>query len=84
MLYCTWRPSGLATGLYGQGRILLEQSFTFRMPLLMATSTFRLGKRHQHSHSLVNIQEEQTFLRPFVQDYPCEPIPEETLTHPPS
>jgi len=25
-----------------------------------------------------------TVLRPFVRDYPGEPIPEETLTHPPS
>jgi len=25
-----------------------------------------------------------TVLRPFVQDYPGEPVPEETLTHPPS
>jgi len=25
-----------------------------------------------------------TILRPFVRDYPCEPVPEETLTHPPS
>jgi len=25
-----------------------------------------------------------TILRPFVGDYPCEPVPEETLTHPPS
>jgi len=25
-----------------------------------------------------------TVLRPFVQDYPSEPLPEETLTHPPS
>jgi len=25
-----------------------------------------------------------TILRPFVQDYPGEPVPEETLTHPPS
>jgi len=23
-------------------------------------------------------------LRPFVRDYPGEPVPEETLTHPPS
>jgi len=25
-----------------------------------------------------------TVLRPFVRDYPGEPVPEETLTHPPS
>jgi len=25
-----------------------------------------------------------TVLRPFVRDYPYEPVPEETLTHPPS
>jgi len=25
-----------------------------------------------------------TVLWPFVQDYPGEPVPEETLTHPPS
>jgi len=25
-----------------------------------------------------------TVLRPFVWDYPGEPVPEETLTHPPS
>ena len=25
-----------------------------------------------------------TILRPFVRDYPGEPVPEETLTHPPS
>ena len=25
-----------------------------------------------------------TVLRPFVRDYPDEPVPEETLTHPPS
>ena len=25
-----------------------------------------------------------TVLQPFVRDYPGEPVPEETLTHPPS
>jgi len=25
-----------------------------------------------------------TILRPFVRDYPGEPVPEETFTHPPS
>jgi len=25
-----------------------------------------------------------TILRPFVRDYPGEPVPKETLTHPPS
>ena len=27
-------------------------------------------------------QRQQPFLRPFVQDYPGEPVPEETLTNP--
>jgi len=31
----------------------------------------------------LNTQHTRTVLRPFVQDYPGEPVPEETLTHPP-
>jgi len=29
-------------------------------------------------------QQQQQVLWPFVRDYPDEPVPEETLTHPPS
>ena len=44
--------------------------------------------RLQHSalHTPINITTTTTtvVLRPFVRDYPGEPVPEETLTHPPS
>jgi len=29
-------------------------------------------------------EQQQSFYGPFIQDYPGEPVPEETLTHPPS
>ena len=32
----------------------------------------------------INEQQQQPFLRPFVRDYPGEPVPEERLIHPPS
>jgi len=34
--------------------------------------------------SVLNNTTRTTVLRPFVRDYPGEPVPEETLTHPPS
>jgi len=34
--------------------------------------------------SVLNNTTTTTVLRPFVRDYPGEPVPEETLTHPPS
>ena len=37
------------------------------------------------AHSLTTTTTTTTIaLRPFVRDYPCEPVPEETFTHPPS
>jgi len=38
---------GHYTGQRVFDRILLEQSFTARMPLLMATTAFRLGRRQR-------------------------------------
>ena len=34
--------------------------------------------------TFTTMQTATTVLRPFVRDYPGDPVPEETLTHPPS
>jgi len=54
-----------------------------------ATAEIRQGKKrkkkdrtqytHTHTHTHTT-----TVLQPFVRDYPGEPVPEETITHPPS
>ena len=44
--------------------------------ILTAPEPTRVRSRTQHTTTIV--------LRPFVRDYPGEPVPEETLTHPPS
>jgi len=41
--------------------------------------TYFWCRQHTHTHRTTTI-----VLQPFVQDYPGEPVPEETLTHPPS
>jgi len=70
----------------------LQQSFTACMPLLMATSAFRLQKRRQsspqwrHLHHLCIFKlhyttntTTTTSLRPFFRDHPGEPVPEENF-----
>ena len=42
------------------------------------------GCSYDHELVLINVTTTTTVLRPFVRDYPGEPVPEETLTHPPS
>jgi len=48
--------------------------------------TVHKGKAPVYISEMVNIvtTTTTTVLRPFVQDYPGEPLPEETITHPPS
>jgi len=41
-------------------------------------------KTHMLTHTGECTHTETTVLRPFVRDYPSEPVPKETLTHPPS
>jgi len=38
----------------------------------------------QRAEGYVDLDTTTTVLQPFVRDYPGEPVPEETLTHPPS
>jgi len=75
---------------------VLEWSFTVCVTLLMAASAIRLGREQCYLHCLCTVNNgtdnssnkitttTTTVLRPFVRDYPVEPVPEETLTHPPS
>jgi len=44
------------------------------------TTKIRQGKKRKKKERRTTT----TILRPFVRDYPGEPVPEETLTHPPS
>ena len=46
---------------------------------IMLTRMIMLTPEHKRP-----TQHTTTILRPFVRDYPGEPVPEETLTHPPS
>jgi len=53
------------------------------MQALIQISWYPIGLSVHSSVSLTTTAT-TTILRPFVWDYPGEPVPEETLTHPPS
>jgi len=64
-----WPSKGNPDRAYTQSGSLVDKS-------LMSVISFLIGSEIQHTTT--------TVLRPFVRDYPGEPVPEETLTHPPS
>jgi len=53
---------------------------------IICNNLLQIIHRHnqQHQHCCYTQHTTTTVLRPFVWDYPGEPVPEETLTHPPS
>jgi len=70
-------------------RILLEQSFTAHMPLLMAAIRLRekfssvvlpaLSLYHLDLSCLTHTHTHTTILRPFFRDHPGEPVPDENF-----
>jgi len=63
-----------------------SQSCTTEPTFIPNTQQYTLS-RETHAHDTFNLTYNTTtttVLRPFVRDYPGEPVPEETLTHPPS
>jgi len=46
--------------------------------VIVTITSYLAIQNHTHAHT------HTTVLRPFVRDYPGEPVPEETRTHPPS
>jgi len=61
--------------------------FTGRIPFLPPNQQCQstegtFGKEGQTVTCLLTTTTTTTVLRPFVRDYPGEPVPEETLTHP--
>jgi len=50
------------------------------------STTFVLSRGQMLKEAMLDRKNKNntTVLRPFVRDYPGEPAPEETLTHPPS
>ena len=62
-----------------------SQSCTTEATFIPNTRQYTLS-RETHPHNTFNLTHNTTtttVLRPFVRDYPGEPVPEETLTHPP-
>jgi len=65
--------TGCRTKEYTNGQVYYGQVFTHFVSLHLSAAD-----------TMVSIKTTTIVLRPFVRDYPGEPVPEETLTHPPS
>jgi len=52
--------------------------------LMMHLACKQIRRIYHNSKAAHTTATTTTILRPFVRDYPGEPVPEETLTHPPS
>ena len=72
LMYCYFAPSRGA-------RYCNEWCVCMSLCLYVSLSIHVSQKRHVQTTTTTT-----TVLRPFVWDYPGEPVPEETLTHPPS
>ena len=61
---------------------ITQTIYKFGEPLATGAANFPSSFTVQSSP--IYQQNTTTILQPFVRDYPGEPVPQETLTHPPS
>jgi len=71
-----WRKFDSKFSHLAQHTSVTDEQMTLHVPHLHQCHTVSHTHTPTHTHT--------TVLRPFVRDYPGEPVPEETLTHPPS
>ena len=88
ILYCWWRMISYVNTVNLNENIIAVNnghrptSSLFRKSLVICET--RSTVIVWNMSSLLCLLPTTTVLRPFVRDYPGEPVPEETLTHPPS
>ena len=72
---CNSQTNSIADTLNKQQTLCGKHAFSLSIP---ARVLYLIAGQKTTTHTTT------TVLRPFVRDYPGEPVPEETLTHPPS